>query len=426
MTVRAIRQALTEYQSALAPWLQEETVDAQKVLAVLKARDALHTALSQHPTPGIYTLEDIQGLDQQLKKQAARMADLLDFEAYRQSFPKASGQWWWSLDELGGDPRDRYDWLFKGLTIGGWTLSLALLVDISGRFLLGGAGVAGLSAVALSSLLTLIKARNDLSEASRQGFERVLAKFFPGYWHEKVKFASTTVLAAALFAFWLALPAISIRYNQRGQLAQIEGNLGAAEQNYNLAISLNPDNVNAHYNLGTLYEDIQELEKAETQYLIAIRGGLPEAYNNLARLYLQPPKPNLPKAIVLLNQGLKLADDQESFPEVLYTLYKNLGWARLQQARYSEAESALATAVAISEKPDAQYITHPASAHCLLAQTLDAQEQLGSIQAWQRCCQLGDSANPDEDAWLLQARDRLAKAGFDFNQSCQATAIAIP
>ena len=46
MTVRAIRQALTEYQSALAPWLQEETVDAQKVLAVLKARDALHTALT--------------------------------------------------------------------------------------------------------------------------------------------------------------------------------------------------------------------------------------------------------------------------------------------------------------------------------------------------------------------------------------------
>lgn len=420
-TAREILQALTNYQTTLSSWLKGEDRNAQHVLAILKSRDALHAVLSQHPTPDVHILETIQSLDGQLQEQASKMAHLLNLGDYRKSFPKHPEQWWWFLDEQ----INVLGWVIKGLTISTWALSLGLLGNISGRFLLGGAGVVGLSAVALSSLLTLIKARNDLTETGRQGFETLLAKLLPSHWHDKTKLGSTVVLAGGLFAFWLTLPAISSRYNQQGQAAQNEGNLGTAEQNYTLAISLNPDNVDAHYNLGTLYEDIQELDKAKTQYLIAMRGNVPEAYNNLARIYLQPPKPDLNKAVVLLNQGIQLADAQQSFAEVKYSLYKNMGWARFQQARYSEAKSALETAIAISNQPDANYITNPASAYCLQAQTLEAQTQSSSIQAWQRCCQLGNSSNPDEDTWLLQARTRLETEGFDFNQVCRPTAAPI-
>ena len=48
-----------------------------------------------------------------------------------------------------------------------------------------------------------------------------------------------------------------------------------------------------------------------------------------------------------------MADQQQSYPEIKYSIYKNLGWARLQQTQYPESESALKTAVAISEQPDA-------------------------------------------------------------------------
>lgn len=420
-TAREILHALTSYQITLNSWLKGEACDAQHVLTILKSRDTLHAALNQHPTPDVHILETIQTLDSQLQEQASKMAQLLNLKDYRKSFPKPPEQWWWSLDKQ----VNVSGWVIKGLTVGAWALSLGLLGNISGRFLLGGAGVVGLSAVALSSLLTVIKARNDLTDAGRQGFETLLAKLLPSHWHDNAKLGSTAVLAGGLFAFWLALPAISSRYNQQGQTAQSEGNLGTAEQNYTLAISLNPDNVDAHYNLGTLYEDIQELDKAKTQYLIAMRGNVPEAYNNLARIYLQPLKPELNKAVVLLNQGIQLADTQQSSAEVKYSLYKNMGWVRFQQTRYPEAKSALETAIAISNQPDANYITNPASAYCLQAQTLEAQTQSGSIQAWQRCCQLGNSSNPDEDTWLLQARTRLETEGFNFNQVCRPTAAPI-
>lgn len=424
-TAKEILQALTDYQVVLTSWLEGTSGDSLQVLAVLKSRDVLHSALQQHPTPDAHVLKEIQTLDLQLQQQAPKMDNLLPLKDYRKSFPKSSEQWWWSLDEQVIHRANRYDWAFKGLTVGAWALSLGLLVNITGRFLLGGAGVIGLSAVALSNLLTLIQARNDLSDASHQGFERLLAQLLPSHWHEEAKFGSTVILAGGLFAFWLALPTISSHYSQQGQLAQDEGNLGTAEQNYNRALALNPDNVDAHYNLGTLYEDIQALDKAETEYLIAMRGNFPEAYNNLARLYLQPPQPDANKATVLLNQGIKLADKQQSLPEVKYSLYKNMGWARFQQAQYPEAKSALTTAIAISQQPDAEYITNPGAAYCLLAQTLDAQKQPDSIPAWQRCCQLGDSGNPDENAWLLKARTRLETEGFNFNQSCTPTATPL-
>jgi len=424
-TANEIFQALTDYRAALSPRCKWESSDAQQVLSVLQSRDALYAALQQHPAPNVHDLEEIKELDRLLLELSPQMTALLNLKDYRKSFPKTSEQWWWSLDEQTIHRLNHYDWLFKGLTVVAWALSLGLLGNISGRFLLGGAGVVGLSAVALSNLLTLLKARSDLTDTGRQGFERLLARMLPSHWHEEAKFGSTALFASSLFIFWLALPNISKHYSQQGQLAQDVGNLGTATQNYNLAISLNPDNTDAHYNLATLYEDIQVLDKARTEYLIAMQGNFPEAYNNLARLYLQPPQPELNKATVLLNQGIKLADEQQSSPEVRYSLYKNVGWARFQQEQYSAAKSALETAIAISNEADAKHITNLGSAHCLLAQTLEEQKQPGSIQAWQRCCQLGDSGNPDEAAWLLKARTRLETKELNFNEICKPTAAPI-
>lgn len=429
MEHKRINEAFRTYQKLINFFSEEELKDEQQVLALLNARDELYQALKRFPLPRRQILAEIKSLDQELQQLAFKMVMLLDFSAYRKSFPKSSEQWWWSLEEQPPThPRGRYNWLFNGLTVGTWAVCLALLVDISRRFILGGAGAAGLSAVTLSTIVSLLKARNDLTDAGQQGFQKLIKKLgVPTYLEAEAKFCTTALMNIALMVFWFSLPSISQHYNSHGQRDQEKGKLGSAEQFYKLAISLNPNNADAHYNLGTLFEDIQELEKAKTQYLIAVRGEFPEAYNNLARLYLQNPKPEPNKAVALLNQGRHLDSDNDgtpdvnnSTPDVKYNIFKNLGWARLMQGLPHNSEAYLDIAIEISKTDDDHYIRNPASAYCLLGQALEAKDPAlpTSLQAWQRCCQLGNSSNPDEDAWLLKARKRIEKKGFDYNKVC--------
>ncbi|NEQ43039.1 MAG: tetratricopeptide repeat protein [Leptolyngbya sp. SIOISBB] len=426
----ALGAALTAYRESSEPILKAQNVGEQQVLAVLNARDILHASLEQSPQLDTYWLKEIHHLDRQLKEHATDLVAQLDFGAYRQSFPKTPEQWWWFLDEAIETPKKHpSDWVFKGATTLAWAVSIGLLVNISGRFLLGGAGVAGLSAIALSNLLTLLKARSDLTDAGNEGVQLLFDRFELSKPQQiRFRFGTTALLAGVLFAFWLTLPTIARRYNARGVGLHDEGRLGSAEQNYERAISLDPDNLDAHYNLGTLYEDIQELDKAETQYLIAARGDFPEAYNNLARLYLQSPDNNLNKSLALLSQGLRLADEQESFPETEFSLYKNLGWALLQQEEYSFAASALDEAISIYEQlpsSEQEFVANPGSAYCLVAQVRETLGNQDVLPVWQRCCQLGDRSNPEENAWLTMARDRFDAAGLNYEDVCHTNALPL-
>jgi tetratricopeptide (TPR) repeat protein len=422
--------ALTAYRNTLSPVLQKQSIGAKQVLDVLNARDQLDIILTQSFPPGTYFLQEIHLLDCQLKEHAATITSRLNFAAYRQSFPKSPEQWWWWLDDTVKAPQKHpSDWVFKGATTLTWAISIGLLVNISGRFLLGGAGVAGLSAIALSNLLTLLKARSDLIDAGNEGVQLLFERFELSKPQQlRFRFGTTALLTGALFAFWLTLPTIARHYNAQGVIHHDAGKLGSAEQNYKRAISLNPDNLDAHYNLGVLYEDIQELDKAESQYLIAARGDFPEAYNNLARLYLQSPENNLDKSLALLNQGFKLMEEQESFPETEFSLYKNLGWALLQQGEYSMATLALDEAIAIYEalpSSEQEYVANPGSAYCLVAQAQEATGQPDILPVWQRCCQLGDRSIPEENAWLTMARERFDAEELNYEQVCQTNALPL-
>ena len=48
-----------------------------------------------------------------------------------------------------------------------------------------------------------------------------------------------------------------------------------------------------------------------------------------------------------------------------------------------------------SERSSEAEPNHPGSAYCLLAQTLEAQGEVSPL-SFQRCCQLGDSGNPED------------------------------
>jgi tetratricopeptide (TPR) repeat protein len=173
--------------------------------------------------------------------------------------------------------------------------------------------------------------------------------------------------------------------------------LTSAQSDYVRAIKLNPDYVEAHYNLGVLYEDLQQMDRAQTEYLAAVQGGLAAAHNNLARLNILDE--NYSAAIPLLKKGLLLTTDNQ----IRYDLYKNLGWARLEQARHDEAIADLQSAIDLSPKG--------APAHCLLAQALEGRDdQTGAQEEWKMCQTYADPLKPDEDKWIGMARERLPEA----------------
>ena len=263
---------------------------------------------------------------------------------------------------------------------------------------------------------------------SQRRAEHQVLQHISHFWKRYKKVTALSAAAVVLGIagiFWLVLPTLSKQYNKRGQLAQTEAQFGAAEQNYNRAVRLNPRNFDAHYNLGTLYEDIQKLDQAETQYWLAVGGDFPEAYSNLARLYLQSPENSVNEALALLKQGLQLSEAQNSFPETQFSLYKNLGWALLQQKEDPLAVSALEEAISIYEQLPAaeqEYVANPGSAYCLVAQAQEVTGQTDVLPAWQRCCQLGDRSNPEENSWLTMARDRFDDKGLNYEKVCQTNA----
>ena len=127
--------------------------------------------------PGRRSLEGSLGAQLVNFVHAAPLVAQVDFAAYRDSFPKLPEQSWWFLDKAVKAPKKHpTDWVFKGATTLAWAISIGLLVNISGRFLLGGAGVAGLSAIALSNLLMLLKARSDLTAAGNAVLESHLSQ----------------------------------------------------------------------------------------------------------------------------------------------------------------------------------------------------------------------------------------------------------
>jgi len=243
--------AFSHYRASLQPLDSPQPLTADQALAILCARDALHHALAAEPFLEAERLQRLHTLDAQLKRQGPRLERALELASYRDSLPAPPEGWWWYLDETQPPhPLNRYDWLWKGLTFGSWTVNLALLVNLASRFFSGGPDVAGAVAVILPSLLVLLQARSDLTEAGQKGFEKLLKRLrLPKVLHAEAKLLSSLLLFAGLLVFWFRLPDISSFYNRRGFDAHDAGKLNQAAADYKRAIALHPDNGKAHYNL---------------------------------------------------------------------------------------------------------------------------------------------------------------------------------
>ena len=68
-----------------------------------------------------------------------------------------------------------------------------------------------------------------------------------------------------------------------GRLCQLQGNLKQARRHYKLALGHAPEHQLANYNMGTIYDELDEFETARDYYVRA--KDIPDAHYNLARLF---------------------------------------------------------------------------------------------------------------------------------------------
>jgi tetratricopeptide (TPR) repeat protein len=194
-------------------------------------------------------------------------------------------------------------------------------------------------------------------------------------------------ICGSLFGLsWLA--------NWYGLMNYLDGQLSQAQLGYSIALKLNPSLPEARYNQGVAYEDQQNYDRAHAEYQLAIEGGIVEAYNNQARLYIL--QGNYDAALALLRIGLSLAKDDR----VRANMYKNKGWARLEQGYYAQAKLDLTEAIKLR--------SDRASPYCLMAQVLERSADKGALEYWRKC--LGYSyrpETPEEDKWIELASQRL-------------------
>ena len=215
------------------------------------------------------------------------------------------------------------------------------------------------------------------------------------------KLAMVILLGLGLVGWKLAAPKLARTINNLGYVSYLENRLYDAWRNWQLAGKINPDNPVVFYNQGWICEDVQDFDCAKENYKLAAERGLAAAYSNLSRLYILKDK-DYGAAVSLLWQGLKQVrqDPAETQDRVKYALYKNLGWARLEQGRYMDALEHLEEAIFLDRDR--------ASAYCLLAQVKDAQEEVAeAIAHWETCLDLASQKSPDEDVWIGMGRQRL-------------------
>lgn len=99
-------------------------------------------------------------------------------------------------------------------------------------------------------------------------------------------------------------------------------------------------------------------------------------------------------------------------PVTKQAVLKNLGWARLRQKNYPDAEAKLLEAIEMT--PSIQFENDDrrreaiADTHCLLAQVMEGQgNKKGALAKWKICNQNANITIPEHDEWSAVAEKRL-------------------
>ncbi len=369
-----------------------------QVLRVLLARDAVQSNLDPAHQDMPNTAFQLVGLDSRLKKLSNVIAKSVDLKEWNNSLKPPAQSWWWAFEASGGF-LGKFNWLWVTLTAIAMTFAISFAVDISSRFVQGTPDTVGTFALVTQGLILAISTGGVVTKFGRDTVDKALGSLsIPSYLWNITKTGMAVLLFLLVGAFHLSMPRIAVIYNNIALDMQQKGQLVNALAYYKKAVALNPNYPEAFYNQGLINEDLQDYKTAITQYRLAVAGGLDAAYNNLARLDII--NQSYSDAASLLIRGLDVVKDDR----VKYDMLKNLAWARVNQSRFSEAETNARSAIQLDGNRSPGY--------CLLAQALEGEgDKQAALAPWNDCLKYASSRNPDEDMWIGMARQRFEANG---------------
>ena len=402
---------------------QEELITTQKqishkVLTILTIRDEVEEALKESPQASVKNLNIIIKLDRQFKETLKKLIErdyklrkksksesphreftpAIQLSEWRASLNPQEEAWWWFGDKE--VPQSNSDWVWRAISISCWTISLSLFGDITPRFLTGRPDWCSTLAVSIQSVFALLTGGSLLTQEGRKALTNIIPRRFPRRYGDKAGVFSSFALMLLLIGFRLSLPLFALWYNHWGWQNYEQGKLLRAESDYQRAIALNPDYIQAQFNLGLLYEDLQEFKQARTQYKIAFKQEYLPAWNNIARLYILEEKYSEAEQLLWQLQ-LRYFDKMDN--QTKSAFWKNFGWVKWKQEKYQQAKDNLEQAIAL--KADSEQWAAP---NCLLAQVLEElKEQPTALKHWETCLIEHRIHDPDELKWGAIAAERL-------------------
>ena len=456
MTISKDETKLSELDRAIAHYSQAlDKIDlppgpsTKDAMEVLTARDAVQAALNEEPLNSAKSRATVCKLDSRLKKLEKAIASAGSLPEWRESLQPPESAWWWFFQPP-LNPWMRLDWLWNALTISALALSASLIVTTlqslaikgltwqqSFGAILQGAGLAAIGSGALTSE-GQEKVRNILKKTG-----------VPERFQSEATLVVSLIVLGGVWSLYNFLPG---RLYENGLENYQLGELSEAEENFLQALQLDPDDERINIALGEVYESLGDLDRAIAQYKQALSSGNPQAFNNLGRLYIDRIDPILKRknkvlAETYLRMGLQRAltsnakqeFTDEELVNIKYQLYRNLGWALLEQKKYPEAESALKTAIEFDNQIDKLQIGSYMS-ECLLAKLYEIQGSEQQQQVNLRDCRM--LARPEtlnEYRQLVVNEGKLAdcidtddivtgldKLPVEFNEYCRALAVKEP
>lgn len=393
------------------------------LLEVLIARDRVARALASDQPALSETLALVNQLDQKLKTDADSI-NAVAWESmadWRESFQPAGTAWWWWLDDY--QPVEKKFFSSRAalasLTWLCWisiAISLSYILEVVRRFVSTGADVPSIVLQGLLALLVGSTIIQLVGQAARATGQNGVMKTPP---HQKTRFVFLGALAIVTVFIALGIEAFRSRavahFSHDGVFYKQQGQLTAAIQNYQRAISLKPDDSEAHYNLASVYEEVLEYDKAEAEFQVAMsckdQYGL--AYDRLARLYILR-RNDYVGALMLLKIGLEKLDQmkeknllvQQDYLDIRFAMLRNRAWAYFGLGYFNQALNDLNAALEIRPKG--------AVAHCLLGQVLESEknprrDQKKAMDEYKKCVAYSQLFNDNEENWLGLARERLSQ-----------------
>jgi len=406
----------------LAVLLEKYETDLKQVTSASEAQLLglllLRDRISKQVADGLGSAEDrlrLVGIDGKLRTwfrgKSFRSSELNE---WRTSFGRADS-WWWNLE---GDDRD---YLAGAL---GWTAaifvaaSIMLLIAYCKKLWDAGEGSGGVAILvefgtALLAGLSIASLKRSVVDLSLENLH--LRRLY----RQAIAFGAAVCLLSFTYfgtrewakrkALWYVRSAASSMYNGGvgGDIALRKGMTPhAVADRLSRAIALDPDSSVAHYQLGCLYEQEVQGEQAIQQYQQALsldpnRG---EAYSNLARALILY-RNDYADAIKVIEESARAQPKGWA----LAALDRNYGWAMIRLGYPKDAAAQLANSLDVEKKQ--------VGAHCLLGQALDKLGRPEANAEFNACVDANDARinNPKdwtdrpEPDWILEARKHVSK-----------------